>query len=421
MDASAADRDVTPWLATFIAEESQPDRVEAWVDRTRVAITRDMPELTAYDDLPRVLSEAIREHWRAFLADFGQPELTFHLVEAGRLLAVEVARQRELPLQSLIQIYRLAQMSTWDFITDIVHQMPEDSIDHAMVLIHFWTRASGWIDRSITDSIHHFQSERSRVLAGSEARRYDVVREILAGDGADVRAASAALGGYPMSVHHTAVVMESHDHDAIDALSQLAVDFSRVAAGSSQLVVRTGGRRLWMWLGSAQDTPLASILTLEEEAGRRGILAGVGSPAFGMEGFALSHREALAAVKIGRRDHGPTAIVSFADVELDTLLPCGPGVDRFVYRTLGPLSKTDETTRRIRETIRVYLDVGGSIDETASRMFLHRNSVRYRLTKAEDLLGDRILRLNASLSVALRHFEIYHEVRSEHSSDPSRD
>ncbi len=46
----------------------------------------------------------------------------------------------------------------------------------------------------------------------------------------------------------------------------------------------------------------------------------------------------------------------------------------------------DDVTRELRETLSIYLDSKCSIKETADTLFLHRNTVRYRISKCQSIL-----------------------------------
>jgi DNA-binding PucR family transcriptional regulator len=57
-------------------------------------------------------------------------------------------------------------------------------------------------------------------------------------------------------------------------------------------------------------------------------------------------------------------------------------------RLLLPLERADEErASRLLDTLRAYYACGASVAKTAERLFLHRNSVRYRLDRVRALLG----------------------------------
>ena len=59
----------------------------------------------------------------------------------------------------------------------------------------------------------------------------------------------------------------------------------------------------------------------------------------------------------------------------------------WVAETLGPLADASERNAGLREPARVFLRNGGSYSATADELFLHRNSVQYRVRQAEELRG----------------------------------
>jgi PucR family transcriptional regulator, purine catabolism regulatory protein len=59
--------------------------------------------------------------------------------------------------------------------------------------------------------------------------------------------------------------------------------------------------------------------------------------------------------------------------------------------TLGPLLNADRTgDSQLIETLRTFLELDGSVQATADQMYVHRNTVRYRLSRIE-ALTDRSL------------------------------
>lgn len=64
-----------------------------------------------------------------------------------------------------------------------------------------------------------------------------------------------------------------------------------------------------------------------------------------------------------------------------------PTVEEQCRRMLLPLSREDaERGSDLTATLRAYYACGARVDKTAERLFLHRNSVRYRLGRVETLL-----------------------------------
>jgi DNA-binding PucR family transcriptional regulator len=78
----------------------------------------------------------------------------------------------------------------------------------------------------------------------------------------------------------------------------------------------------------------------------------------------------------------------------------------WVVETLGPLAVTSERNDGLRETARVFLHSGGSFTATADQLFLHRNTVQYRIRQAEELRGRPFAdgRLDVELSLLACHW-----------------
>lgn len=366
----------------------------------------EVPEIDRTDVLATVIHDAVAEHWAAFLRQLRAPVFTFHLVDRAHTLAVEVANSR-LSVETLIRFHRVALQTTWAYITGEVEKPREDTVDDAAILIYFWDRASQWIDEAMTASIATFHEERGRAQAGAAAQRYETVLEVLDGRREDPRRISAALGGYPLSVTHTAVVLTCDNHDGVAELEQLAHRLAREVGATQPLLVRPGGRRLWVWIGSRSEPRLDALTAEFERHAAPGTRAGVGSASAGVQGFTASFTEAEGAVRLAGAGSLPR-LCRYSDVELLVILGCTPQVDRFVRRTLGALAGSDDASTRRRETISAYLNAGGSFDDAAAALQVHRNTVRYRIAQVEKMLDLTVSRLDPAMTVALHHLDVFH-------------
>ena len=76
----------------------------------------------------------------------------------------------------------------------------------------------------------------------------------------------------------------------------------------------------------------------------------------------------------------------------------------WVRSTLGDLALDDEPHARLRETLWEFLATGCSYTAAAQQLILHKNTVQYRVRKAEEARGrpvqDRRLDLELALLVA---------------------
>src|SRR6202042_1037235 len=74
----------------------------------------------------------------------------------------------------------------------------------------------------------------------------------------------------------------------------------------------------------------------------------------------------------------------------------------WVRSTLGGLATDDEHYARLRDTLLVFLQTGGSYKTTAERLVLHKNTVQYRIRKAEESLGRAVSENRHDVELALK-------------------
>jgi hypothetical protein len=139
------------------------------------------------------------------------------------------------------------------------------------------------------------------------------------------------------------------------------------------------------WL---RTTPLAT--------GTR-LTAGVSAAADGCGALAGALREAssarrLAALRAGSGvDPGPVTVATSAEADSHELLlasVAAPVLRTFRDRLLGPVADYDERHHaELLSTLRVFLECDGSWNACASRLYVHVNTVRYRIGRIEELTG----------------------------------
>lgn len=119
------------------------------------------------------------------------------------------------------------------------------------------------------------------------------------------------------------------------------------------------------------------------------------------------YEQARSAVRVGRWQHGPGALVEFDALGVQRLLSLvsDPGeIDSFVHDVLGDLAQDTTEAEDLRRTLDALLSHNLNVAETARVLHFHYNTLRYRISKLERLVGpfttDAHLRLD--LAVALR-------------------
>jgi DNA-binding PucR family transcriptional regulator len=135
-----------------------------------------------------------------------------------------------------------------------------------------------------------------------------------------------------------------------------------------------------------------------------------GQPAPGLDGFRQTHQQALRAQDVANLARPGSQVTTFAETGPVALLLADLQATRgWVWQVLGNLADDDEHAARLRDTLHVFLATGGSYVATAERLTLHKNTVQYRIRKAEDVIGHPIEGQRSDIEMALR---ICHELGS---------
>ena len=389
------------WLDGFARASESADMLDRLVSVIDDSIVDELPEF-ADPTLLAELHASTRSHWKGFLSVVTRDTVEVHPAPQIYDLARTLARRgHDLPL--LLAVYRIGRRATWQYITELIqHEVPDPAVG-AAVLLQFWSHASFWIDKTVESLIVTFSEERDQWHRGELARNTALVQAILANKLVDVGDAVTALT-YPLPQHHTAFTVRVDDNVPDTEVRQLleaaARRLSVALRGSRPLIVSTAARSAWCWTATPTAAPPIAMDVAEQVP--RHVQVTVGGCHPGLEGFRLSHSEAIAALTVAeRRGRG---FVRFADVEL-ACLAAGVLDDRlrteFVRRELRALADSDDSTERLRETLRAYLTRGGDATATGELLRLHPNTVRYRVRQAEKLLGHPIAQRRVQVELAL--------------------
>ena len=127
--------------------------------------------------------------------------------------------------------------------------------------------------------------------------------------------------------------------------------------------------------------------------GATGFRAAVGCIGSGLDGFRSTHRQAVEAARVAQlsRDTEKDAVVPFDQVNLLALLTTDvSGVREFIRHELGALAEEGLRFRTLRDTVLIYLECRRSLSAAAERLYVARNTVTYRLRRAEELIGHNL-------------------------------
>lgn len=234
-----------------------------------------------------------------------------------------------------------------------------------------------------------YLAEHDRWVTSTAAAREETVRAILAGEAVDAEAAGRTLA-YPLKSEHIALYawFDPPTGASSTELQRTVVTFLRSCRAATTLVVPIGRTGLWAW-GSRTTSHEETLLHALQPAARDNIRIACGSPGAGLEGFRQSHQEALLAARVAQLNpRREVPVVRYEEVEVAALLTADLSrAQCFVQRELGPLAARTEHAAELRETLWHYLASGRSLLAAAEQVHVARNTVSYRVKRAEQLLG----------------------------------
>lgn len=142
--------------------------------------------------------------------------------------------------------------------------------------------------------------------------------------------------------------------------------------------------------------PRAAALFPEQDR-----LVAIGGPRSGLAGVRAGYEDALQTFELARR-LGLSGRVSRREVLVPGLLASTPEYATELTSLIEPLVKADgRGEARLVPTLRSYLASGLSPYKTAAALFVHRNTLRARLRRIEQLLGAPIIEMHLALQLAL--------------------
>ena len=371
-------------------------------------VTSDIPELRGDDIVEKLLDASIEENVATLLHVFehGSPPDDIGAPAA----AVEYARrlaQRGVPIIALIRAYRVGHGRFLSRCIDELGARSQDASLTAAVTSRMADVSFRYIDRVSEEVISAYQHERDNWLLTQTAVRAARVRVLLGGQPIDIDATESALG-YRLRQRHIGLIAWVTDtprgSEGLTRLDQLASAAARVLGSPGRpLFVPRDETLAWIWLAASGDMVVSGeALAKAFDNGDSSVRIVAGEPGYGLDGFRLTHQQAVRTQDLALAAKPGSRLTTFANVGAVALICADMSAARsWVWGMLADLALDDEPHARLRETLQVFLSTG-SYTTTAERLVLHKNSVQYRIRKAEDALGGPIGDRGADLELALR-------------------
>ncbi|XPP26997.1 MAG: PucR family transcriptional regulator [Leucobacter sp.] len=264
-------------------------------------------------------------------------------------------------------------------------------------------RMFAFFDVFSTQMAASYREEEGRWAHSDASARLAVVEDLLRGHELDPRVISRRLR-YDLSRGQLAVIVWSSARTLEadqQALYEASSELMRQAGAEQRLVLSAGVGRVWAW-ASPKGDPRELLDRLSAVPLPLNTHAAFGGAGTGIAGFRASHEEAEAVFRLRSVLQDPPETTAYHEVDLLSLLLADrERALRFARRELGALADSAPATVELRRTLAMYLEEQGSPHAAGHRLMVSRNTVTYRVRRAEELLGRPIATRRAQLQAAL--------------------
>jgi DNA-binding PucR family transcriptional regulator len=400
------DAAVTELMADVAAAVSR--RTAAVSEDVYEVILREIPELHDDQAVLALLASSVHSNIGTCL-QIMQHQIDLSAVQAPAA-SLEYARrraQRGTPLTALLRAYRLGHTCFSDWLLKELARQTNDAQAITAATLGMSKIVAGYVDQTSEEIVAAYTREREQWLRNRSAVRAARIRDLLSGQRINVSATEATLG-YRLRQYHVGVVCWAGGATAaVDDITRLEHAISHVAGKAAcsgdPVFLPRDESSAWAWLPlgirDTFDAAAASTAGVDDD-----IHFAFGDAAKGTTGFRLTHRQAIAAQAVAlAAGSSPPRAVAFSEVApVAMMLGSSDLLRAWVLATLAGLATDDENHARLRDTLLVFLHTRGSYKTTAERLMLHKNTVQYRIRRAEESLGRPVGERQHDVELALR-------------------
>jgi hypothetical protein len=243
--------------------------------------------------------------------------------------------------------------------------------------------------------------------------RRDLVDDLVVGTDQDGAYARADALGHDLRRPHYVVVVQS----AGCAERALAAASGRAATTLNLNYLQGRHAGLVVLLVDGRPDPRVLHHTISDNLGRTTSVIGIGSKCEVPGDFPQSFTEARRALNLRLRSANPEGASAFDELGFYRLVDAAHSanaVEGFVREWLGALLDYDERKNStLVLTLSHYLECGGSYEESAAALHIHRSTLRYRLDRIRRITGLdlRVVDIRFNLHAATRAWRFLNPVR----------
>ncbi|MGN7471158.1 PucR family transcriptional regulator [Brevibacillus sp. SAFN-007a] len=251
--------------------------------------------------------------------------------------------------------------------------------------------------RSVTETYQRFRNDFLQLLLCGEIHSQDVLRR------------KADEVGWQLADHYTAIVLGVSPHERTGIANwhenHSLLEALRPVLSSLDVTILFGldqdNRVVWLVPTAAGTASTADSMRPVLEAVRafcwqQPVFVGLGRFHPGREGLVHSYREAQISFRTALQGRfastrTQTVLVDFRDLGLERILFAEqPGTEAYALagEYLGRVKEYDqEKNGQLLQTLQLFLQTDGNHTETAAQLFVHKNTIKYRLALIRELSG----------------------------------
>jgi sugar diacid utilization regulator len=291
-----------------------------------------------------------------------------------------------IPLDGLLQAFRVGHRTLWQAIVDEASDSPAGR-EAAVALAG---EAMEYIDLASTHVAEAYLRESGQLAELIQRRRRDLLENLLAGrlpDDAETETLGLGLERDADLLVAVASLDETAEGDD-RALAQVANSIAASIGSRALVVVRQDEVAAVLPLGGKSPPAIGVALDVARVGAEREheirMLIGVSGVCRGLGEVGQRYLEAHQAL---RRSNPDRPIVSLS--ELSPFEHLVASVDRSTRNSIAmeAAALTENSSGALMETLRTYLDSDLDVGRTAEALYVHPNTVRYRLRRISEETG----------------------------------
>ncbi|MER7796828.1 helix-turn-helix domain-containing protein [Microbacterium sp. NPDC096154] len=274
------------------------------------------------------------------------------------------------------------------FIRLVLDTVPRD--EAVEVLSRVDRALSTYFDALVDDNARSWAEEDRRLSDQLALGKRQLVEQIIAGTRVEDAQIREVLG-VGAGDEHTGLILSTSGVDVgvVFDFAGFRAGLERAYPGHTVTFLPADVDTVWVFLSGSPIPHDALTAHLRAAiASTRGALVSVGLPRAGAEGLRATHLTAAAAHAFNRLATQAGPVVAFAEAGLLALVAQTPQLARwFVEHEVGPLLDPSPLRDELRQTLQTIIGFNGSLVRTAEALYVHRNTITYRLGRIQEILG----------------------------------